>query len=244
MKALEYKDKDGNWIPLGVINVNDIQCESDVFLLPEEVFLKICDGEYCGSITLEKYTEIKNAILSKKRIVAYGTIENGGVIYTEPINIFLQSYGDVNKNEYTNLYFDFYSEQGYWGVKFLGMDGNWQKLPVGPMSLLSSSPIARTSTPTINAGTQYYNEKDDLTVSNFEGFSSRNKTATILSSKPIKFEGENVLTPVEIPESDYLLYTISYMQTSDIKYVLVVGVEAMKAPQGGLKGEDIEISAK
>lgn len=94
----------------------------------------------------------------------------------------------------------------------------------------------------IEAGKQYFNEVQNRIITVYNGFSSENPTATILSSAPIIFEGDNVLTPTEIPDSDYLLYKIEYVQTSDIKYILVVSVTPMKAPQGGLKGEDIPVA--
>lgn len=93
----------------------------------------------------------------------------------------------------------------------------------------------------IQAGNQYYNDIADRTITEYNGFSTTTPSATILSSSPLTFEGDNVLTPVEVPKSDYLLYKIEYVQTSDIKFILVVSVTAMKAPQGGLKGEDMPV---
>lgn len=91
----------------------------------------------------------------------------------------------------------------------------------------------------VQAGKQYYNDKDNRIVSEFDGFTESNPAATILSSQPLAFEGDNVLTPSETPDSEYILYTLRYMQTSDIKFVIAVTATAMDAPQGGLKGEDI-----
>lgn len=108
-----------------------------------------------------------------------------------------------------------------------------------------TTPISpRSKKLSIQAGKQYYNEMPNRVVTSYEGFSPANPTATILSSSPLSFEGNNVLTPVEIPDSEYLLYNIEYVQTSDIKFILVVSVTAMKAPDGGLKGEDIPVMAK
>lgn len=94
----------------------------------------------------------------------------------------------------------------------------------------------------IEAGKQYFNEVAGRTITSYEGFSASNPTATILSSEPVAFEGDNILEPVEIPDSEYLLYKVEYVQTSDIKFILVVSVTAMKAPSGGLKGEDIPVA--
>lgn len=124
-----------------------------------------------------------------------------------------------------------------------------EKIP--PVSATSSLTYSDLTTPTlaiarsnskklsIQAGKQYFNEMENRVVTSYEGFTSACTTATILSSSPIEFEGDNVLTPSEIPDSEYLLYKIEYVQTSDIKFILVVSVTPMKAPSGGLKGEDV-----
>lgn len=106
--------------------------------------------------------------------------------------------------------------------------------------------IARSNSKNIGiqAGKQYFNEVVNRTISTYEGFSPTHPTATILSSSPITFEGENVLIPSEIPDSEYLLYKIEYLQTSDIKFVLVVSVTAMKTPEGGLKGKDVPVTSE
>ena len=108
----------------------------------------------------------------------------------------------------------------------------------GYSTLSSAATLAiannRTKNLSIEAGKQYYNDVAGRTITSYSGFSSSNSTATILSSEPISFEGENVLTPATTPDAEYLLYTLKYMQTSDINYVIVVTVEAMSAPQGGI----------
>lgn len=112
-----------------------------------------------------------------------------------------------------------------------------------PQEYADLTPLSSNSKKvSVQAGKQYYNEKKDRIVSEYNDFSESNQSATILSSEPINFEGDNVLTPSETPDSEYILYTLRYMQTSDIKFVIAITATSMDAPQGGLRGEDIETS--
>lgn len=114
------------------------------------------------------------------------------------------------------------------------LNGNeTSSLPKDKGELLSSKNI------TIEANKQYYNDVKGRIVSDYIGFDNYSVSATILSKYPLTFEGDNVLVPSRIPDAEYLMYTVKYMQTSDIKYVLVVTAESMSTNANGLIGADV-----
>ena len=109
-------------------------------------------------------------------------------------------------------------------------------LPKGKGELLSSKNI------TIESNKQYYNEDEGRIVSEYIGFDNYGANATIISKYPLVFEGDNVLIPSNIPDAEYLMYTVKYMQISSEKYIITVSVEGMNGAMGELIATDVKRS--
>lgn len=236
-----------SWKLIGEGDGGGGNAESDVYVLPDVIDISLEDFFGSGVIDGERYNDLLNAVNNGKMVIFKTYIESEGY----PRSFIATSSLSFEDNIVFNFSFIPISLPATLvGAIMFTFDGSQASYIVALMDFqlqsysaltTSSLAIARSNSKSlgIQAGKQYFNEVANRTISSYEGFSPTNTSATILSSSPITFEGDNVLVPSEIPDSDYLLYKIEYMQTSDIKYVLVVSVTAMKTPEGGLKGEDI-----
>lgn len=81
-----------------------------------------------------------------------------------------------------------------------------------------------SSSMSIVAGRQYYNDQPGKVISDYRDFGPFNAESRILSTEKITFEGDHVIVD-DYDDGDYFVYILRYLQVSEKSYVILVNVD-------------------